>query len=181
MHYSDPNYNNLILEPNEERWDIWEKDVAMWVPDIAFMFLTAIPVTQLTAANSSLPSWGHPLSRVQIQPAQWKNCMFLQDTAAVIRLWVCASGCPVEKRRQTLARKHGWSRDLMRATAGVLSQGWLLASTPWQDYPPPMGREGGWGRAVKRPPQLSMALWTMGRPWAAGSAQAWSMSSRWVM
>lgn len=60
----------------------------------------------------------------------------------------------------------------MLSTAGGIVSGVAVRLYPVAGLNPPMGKEGGWGQALKRLPQLSMALWTTRRPWAAGSVQA---------
>lgn len=112
---------------------------------IIIIFPAAIPVTQLRAADRSMPSWVHPLARVQILPVQTQNCVFLQDNVAVINMRAHGYDSPVEKRTQTLAREHGWSSDLMWSAAGrivsrvVVGPMYLLAGLK-----PPMGSKGGW-------------------------------------
>lgn len=60
----------------------------------------------------------------------------------------------------------------MLSTAGGIVSGVAVGLYPLARLTPRMGRERGWRQAVQRLPQLSIALWMIERPWAAGSAQA---------
>lgn len=54
----------------------------------------------------------------------------------------------MERRRRTLAREHGWGSDLMLSTAGGIVSGVAVGLYPLAGLTHPVGREGGWGRAV---------------------------------
>lgn len=54
----------------------------------------------------------------------------------------------MEKRRQTLAREHGRGSDLMLSTAGGFVSSVAVGLYPPAGLTPPMGKDGGWGRAL---------------------------------
>lgn len=78
-------------------WGIWDKYDAMWLP-------VYLPCSQQLFQWPSwqqhigpFPAEGTLYARLYTQPVQPQNCLFLQDTSALMRLWVHANGCPLKK------------------------------------------------------------------------------------
>lgn len=78
-------------------WGIWDKYDAMWLP-------VYLPCSQQLFQWPSwqqhigpFPAEGTLYARLYTQPVQPQNCLFLQETSALMRLWVHANGCPLKK------------------------------------------------------------------------------------